>query len=76
MRFELFCSGVVRAQRGVPLGQVQSPVAKRVGISVRRRKGSHIGGSGEHRAFGAPMSRAGWLRASSRAHIRQEVVRG
>src|SRR6201746_1244792 len=38
-------------------GQVQSLVAKRVGIRVRRRRGSHIRGSGEHRAFGAPMNR-------------------
>jgi hypothetical protein len=57
MRFELFCSGVVRAQRGVPLGQVQSLVAKRVGIRVRRRRVSNILRSGEHRAFGAPMNR-------------------
>ena len=39
------------------LGQVQSLVAKRVGIRVRRKRGSHIRGSGEHRAFGAPMNR-------------------
>jgi hypothetical protein len=32
-------------------------VAKRVGIGVRRRRVSHIRGSGEHRAFGAPMNR-------------------
>src|ERR1700709_434893 len=38
-------------------GQVQSLVAKRVGIRVRRRRGSHIFRSGEHRAFGAPMNR-------------------
>ena len=38
------------------LGQVQSLLAKRVGIRVRRRRVSHIGGSGEHRAFGAPMN--------------------
>src|SRR5882757_3959734 len=38
-------------------GQVQSLVAKRVGIRVRRKRGSHIRGSGEHRAFGAPMNR-------------------
>src|SRR5471030_1048217 len=37
------------------LGQVQSLVAKRVGIRVRRRRVSHIRGSGEHRAFGVPM---------------------
>ena len=33
-------------------GQVQSLVAKRVGIRVRRRRVSHTGGSGEHRALG------------------------
>jgi len=49
--------GGVRAQRGMSLGQVQSLVAKRVGICVRRRRVSHIRGSGEHRAFGAPMNR-------------------
>ena len=38
------------------LGQVQSLVAKRVGIRVRRKRGSHIRGSGEHRAFGVPMN--------------------
>jgi hypothetical protein len=38
------------------LEQVQSLVAKRVGIGVRRRRVSHIRGSGEHRAFGAPMN--------------------
>src|SRR5471030_3088685 len=41
----------------MPLGQVQSLVAKRVTTRVRRRRGSHIRGSGEHRAFGAPMNR-------------------
>src|ERR1700710_3170873 len=54
-------------------GQVQSLVAKRVGIRVRRRRGSHIRGSGEHRAFGAPMNgnctlwtlRVAWLKALS-----------
>jgi hypothetical protein len=46
--------GIVRAQRGVNLGQVQSLVAKRVGIRVRRRRVSHIRCSGEHRAFGVP----------------------
>src|ERR1700733_5369864 len=39
---------------GVPLGQVQSLVAKRVGIRVRRRRVSHIRGSGGHCAFGVP----------------------
>ena len=38
-------------------GQVQSLVAKRVTTRVRRRRVSHIRGSGEHRAFGAPMNR-------------------
>ena len=38
------------------LWQVQSLVAKRVGICVRRRRVSNIRGSGEHRAFGAPMN--------------------
>ena len=55
------------------LGQIQSPVAKRVGIRVRRRRGSHILRSGEHRAFGAPMNRnctlwtlrVAWLKAFS-----------
>src|SRR5471030_1548651 len=41
----------------MPIGQIQSLVAKRVGICVRRRRVSHIRGSGEHRAFGAPMNR-------------------
>src|SRR5471032_15753 len=36
------------------LWQVQSLVAKRVGIRVRRRRVSNIRGSGEHRAFGVP----------------------
>ena len=49
--------GVVRGQRGVYLGQVQSLVAKRVRTRVRRKRVSHIRGSGEHRAFGAPMNR-------------------
>src|SRR5471030_2193233 len=40
----------------MPLGQVQSLVAKRVTTRVRRRRVSHIRGSGEHRAFGAPMN--------------------
>src|SRR5476649_1805676 len=40
----------------MPLGQVQSLVAKRVRTRVRRRRVSHIRGSGEHRAFGAPMN--------------------
>src|SRR5471030_323925 len=37
-------------------GQVQSLVAKRVRTRVRRRRVSHIRGSGEHRAFGVPMN--------------------
>src|SRR5579872_1819180 len=41
----------------MPLGLPQSLVAKRVGIRVRRKRVSHIRGSGEHRAFGAPMNR-------------------
>jgi hypothetical protein len=57
----------------VNLGQVQSLVEKRVGIRVRRKRGSHIRGSGEHRAFGAPMNknctlwtlRVAWLKAVS-----------
>jgi hypothetical protein len=48
---------VLRGWRGVFFGQVQSLVAKRVGTCVRRRRVSHIRGSGEHRAFGAPMNR-------------------
>jgi hypothetical protein len=40
----------------MPFGQIQSLVAKRVGIRVRRRRVSHIRGSGEHRAFGVPMN--------------------
>ena len=54
-------------------GQVQSLVAKRVRTRVRRRRVSHIRGSGEHRAFGAPMNgnctlwtlRVAWLKAFS-----------
>src|SRR5471030_2796795 len=40
----------------MPLGQVKSLVAKRVTTRVRRRRVSTVGGSGEHRAFGAPMN--------------------
>jgi hypothetical protein len=40
----------------VNLGPVQSLVAKRVGIRVRRKRVSHIRRSGEHRAFGVPMN--------------------
>jgi len=55
------------------LGRVQSLVAKRVRTCVRRRRVSHIRGSGEHRAFGAPMNenctlwtlRVAWLKAFS-----------
>ena len=54
MQFGSLRAGVVRAKRGMPLGLSQSLVAKRVGICVRRRRVSHIGGSGEHRAFGVP----------------------
>src|ERR1700722_14470878 len=54
-------------------GQVQSLVAKRVRTRVRRRRVSHIRGSGEHCAFGAPMNgnctlwtlRIAWLKAFS-----------
>src|SRR5471030_2225398 len=57
----------------MPLGQIQSLVAKRVRTCVRRRRVSHIRGSGEHRAFGAPMNenctlwtlRVAWLKAFS-----------
>src|SRR5471030_3136947 len=57
----------------MPLGQVKSLVAKRVTTRVRRRRVSHIRGSGEHRAFGAPMNRnctlwtlrVAWLKAFS-----------
>src|SRR5471030_68561 len=57
----------------MPLGQVQSLVAKRVRTRVRRRRVSHIRSSGEHRAFGAPMNgnctlwtlRVVWLKAFS-----------
>src|SRR5476649_2875731 len=55
------------------LGRVQSLVAKRVRTCVRRRRVSHIRGSGEHRAFGAPMNenctlwtlRVAWWKAFS-----------
>src|SRR5471030_1878509 len=64
--------GFTRIARSVP-GQVQSLVAKRVRTRVRRRRVSHIRGSGEHRAFGAPMNgnstlwtlRVVWLKAFS-----------
>src|SRR5471030_1658994 len=64
--------GFTRIARSVP-GQVQSLVAKRVRTRVRRRRVSHIRGSGEHRAFGAPMNgnctlwtlRVAWLKAFS-----------
>ena len=64
---------VIRGDRGVTLGQIQSLVAKRVRTRVRRRRVSHIRGSGEHRAFGAPMNgnctlwtlRVVWLKALS-----------
>src|SRR5476649_1050221 len=57
----------------MPLGQIQSLVAKRVRTCVRRRRVSHILRSGEHRAFGAPMNenctlwtlRVAWLKALS-----------
>src|SRR5471030_3121588 len=57
----------------MPLGRVQSLVAKRVRTCVRRRRVSHILRSGEHRAFGAPMNgnctlwtlRVAWLKAFS-----------
>src|SRR5476651_2627098 len=57
----------------MPLGQIQSLVAKRVRTCVRRRRVSHILCSGEHRAFGAPMNqnctlwtlRVAWLKAFS-----------
>ena len=45
--------GCPRIARGA-LGQIQSLVAKRVGIRVRRKRGSHILRSGEHRAFRVP----------------------
>src|SRR5476649_909096 len=55
------------------LGRVQSLVAKRVRTCVRRKRVSHIRGSGEHRAFGAPLNgnctlwtlRVAWLKAFS-----------
>ena len=45
-------------QRGMRLGLSQSLVAKRVGISGRRRRGSDIGRSGEHRTIYVPKAGA------------------
>ena len=48
--------GFTRIARGVPwAGSVTGGEAW--GIRVRRKRGSHIRGSGEHRAFGAPMNK-------------------
>ena len=58
-RFEVRTNSVAgsrRIARGVPWAGSNTGGAA-WGIRVRRKRGSHIGGSSEHRAFGAPMNR-------------------